>query len=215
MDRYVVYDSPEYSEIINRYCGKRKATFYVIMKVRSSHLNDKFKDVLILINKYYPSYRKLDANVSYTEFISNDDNQWEDLALIENSSYFKNEGDTIRFSIPVYYQIDNELFLFKNTEEGITFYIDVDQNNEEILIISFLPNVFVNTNYFSEYIESDFQRRASNQELAATINRQKLSNFLKQLEIILNSNIYDFGSYIIEEKYLNNYGVNEDAVLSE
>lgn len=162
-------------------------------------------NILVLFNKYFPSYvlRQYDLEC-----------KWEDYILENEKIKFDWGINHVYFNVPFYYNIGDSFYVTNISENGASITFDLDHDDQQVCILVFRPNVFTNKNFIDKYDEGKgWSKIWVDQTISATLNRKILSDFLKELEIILDTEIIEISSGYIDQKYLYRYGVKDAAVL--
>lgn len=177
----------------------------IIFPIKLQSFKSKEDKFLMLVNKHFPS----------PTVISNDSEiNWDDFLQKENE-LAKTIGGLIAYiNIPVWYNIEDVLLKSNISENGISVYFDIDHDGNEILILSFLCNVFTNKNFIEKYSDGiGWKKVWVDQTISATLNRKNLKAFLKDLEDQLKVSIIEFASGYIEKEFTFKYGFIEEAKL--
>ncbi|QYS89469.1 hypothetical protein [Flavobacterium davisii] len=172
-----------------------------------------FVKILILLNKYYPSYTynkgSLNANKNCHQGM-----KWEEIVL-NNYSLEGNTYIDLYFNIPIFIQTENQIEILYTTENGVGITLEKDERFGFVFILNIYPNVFLNKNYYSVF---DLDKHKWNevcidQTLAAIENRKILTGFLKELEALLKVEISHYESLKFDKDYINKYGFNDNVAL--
>jgi|GEM_PF-4267027 len=207
MDRYVVNKSP-YNNMLSRHSDKPFFTVCIPTKIKS--FSDKLKDLLILMNRYYPSFTYDEGTVNgFKDYPV----KWEDVILTNKRPSF-NVGDRLEFNVPIYFEENGVLKKSQLKQNGIAIYFDIDHENREVLILFIRPNCFTDLNYI-EYFDTDkgWCKTFVDQSKSARMNRENLANFLERIEHVLGQEITEFGASNVKKKLTYKYGFKDRAKL--
>lgn len=168
-------------------------------------------NILVLLNKFYPSYTCL-MNSPECEGESEEDVKWEDVVTGGNSFTVESYLD-FQFNIPVFVQKGTEVEFVYTTEGGMKLTLEKDERFTFVLILDINSNTFVDKNFFSSLNEDQtrWKRIETEQSLAASKNRRTLASFLKELENLLGSEISSFDSSKFIAEHIYKYGFKDDA----
>jgi len=204
MNRLVADKKEAYFSMTQRYVYKNHMLDF-ILPISKVKFKEKEIKVLTLFNKYFPSYKIMKLNI---------ERSWEDFILY--NEYLKFDWDSqicTYFQIPFYYNIGNDIQITNASENGASIFLEIDQDNQEVCILTFRPNVFTNQNYIDVYRNKSWEKIWVDQTKSATLNRKRISSFLEEFETVLETKIIEATSGYINKRHINMHGVNEDAVL--
>lgn len=204
MERPMTIDIKQYLYMTERYVNKNHMLDF-ILPISKAKFKEKEVKVLVLINKYFPSYKLKQFDI---------ERNWEDFILY-NKKYKLDWGiNHVYLQLPFFYNIEADTHITNISENGASICIEVGHNDQQVCIITFRPNVFTNINFIDMYEEGKgWYRIWVDQSKSATINRKTLSDFLIELEQILDTEIIETASSYINKKYLYKYGIKEEAEL--
>ena len=203
MDRPIVKDNL-YLKMAERFLYKNHMLDFILPATKQIFENKEIK-ILVLFNKYFPSYKLRQYNMEC---------KWEDYILENENLKIEWRDSHVYFDIPFYYNIEDKLYITNSPENGASIYLEVDQNDQKVCILTFRPSVFTNRNFVDEYDEGKgWSKIWVDQTISATINRKILSDFLIELEQILDTEIIETTSSYINKKHLHKYGMKEDAEI--
>jgi hypothetical protein len=178
---------------------------------------DLLVNIFILINKHYPSFliRKIDFSKI------NQVKKWEDV-ILENIIITSDQDISIDLYVPLYYPTGDDFSgcSFGIFEDSMHIYYGYDKAvSKNFFAINFYGNVFTNiagywksgpdpkfVNIGREYIKYDITE-------VATKNRAIMKSFLIELESLLDGEVVEYLSHHLDQKDINKYGINDDAVF--
>ena len=207
----IVEDSKYYickNEILNSYFEFNKVIDYELLIA-----------IFILINKNYPSF--LINRIDFTNKFS--PKKWEDVVM-EKIPITSRHDLSIGLSVPLFYPLAEDFCknCYGIIEDSMNIYYGFDgELGKSFLAINFYGNLYTNivsywhegpdpkfVNIGREYIHHDISEIASK-------NREIMRSFLIELEFLLDGEIVEYISHYLNQKYLDKYGIKEDAVYSE
>lgn len=193
-----------YLKMTERFLNKNHMLDF-ILPIEKEIFKSKVIKILVLFSKYFPSYKLRHYNKEC---------KWEDYILENENLKIEWRDNQVYFDISFYYNIDDKLYITNSPENGASIYLEVDQNDQQVCILTFIPNVFTNKNYIDKYDEgTGWSKLWVDQSKSATLNRKILSDFLSEFEKILGTEIIETVSTYINKKYLCKYGIKEEAEL--
>lgn len=165
--------------------------------------------VLILINKFYPSYNYTAGSLKINKK-DHEQIKWEEIVLNE---YALEATPLLEmyFNIPVFVQVENQIKTIYTSDYGIGFILEKDERFGFVFIINIYPNVYLNLNSYRVFDESVYKwdEILIDQKIAATKNREILTCFLKELEALLKVEINGYESLKFDNECIFKYGFRE------
>ena len=164
--------------------------------------------LFVLFNKYYPSYKIIHADFNDIEEVL----KWEDFILNDYKIISKHDM-SIWLDVPFCLLKEDTISLPKALRRGVSFFYGLEEDGTRNAVgINFYGNVYTNIRH-----DFDPENRVYvpvDQSACAKKNREIMTAFLKELEILLEGEITEFLSpFYLDEKYIFKYGIKSDAVL--
>ncbi len=203
MDRHVTNEKEAYFSMTKRYVYKNHM-LDVILPISKIRFKEKEVKFLILINKHFSSYKLKQYSIEHN---------WEDFILHSEKFTIDWGINHVHIQLPFFYNIEEDIHVTNFSENGASITIDVDHADQEVCILAFRPNVFTNRNYVEIYRNENWDKIWIDQTKSATLNRKRISNFLEELETVLETEITEVTSSYINNEHLYKYGIKEEAEL--
>ncbi len=161
--------------------------------------------IFVLLSKYYPGFE-----VSMSDFYNvNENTDWRNVVLNSNS-FFLGYTTVFRINVPLYYQKNESEIEQIFIDEGISIFYGVeDTTGRNSLGVDFYANLYTNEIYKWE----DSKKIPIDQSLAAPKNRIIMTDFLKELEVLLDGEVTEsLSPFYLSEEHIHKYGIKDAAV---